>query len=128
MDFIEITNNLKQKYYDAVLLKDNHRYANSIYLSGYCVELSLKYAIAKHMGWPRFYTEGKFNFLKVHDLDFLASLTGRDQIKSMPAWSIVNKWKETDRYVDPATSSLADAEKMLKAVKILVEDLCKISL
>lgn len=129
MDLNEIISNIQQKYADAVLLKDHGRYANSIYLSGYCVELSLKYAIAKHMGWTRFNTEGKFKFLKVHDLELLVSLTGREvQIKSMSAWQIVNQWSEAKRYSDPAISTQIDAESMLIAVKTLAEDLCSISL
>ena len=76
MELEEILNNIRQKYFDAVLLKEHGRYANAIYLSGYCVELSLKYAIAKHLNWTSFNTEGKFKFLKVHDLELLVSLTG----------------------------------------------------
>jgi len=129
MDIIEIQNNLIQKYNDALLLKEHGRYANSIYLSGYCVELSLKYAIAKHLNWNEFQTDGKFKFLKVHDLAFLMSLTGREaHIKKLPAWGIVNQWSETKRYSDPASSTCVDAQSMLTAVKILVEDLCSISL
>lgn len=48
MDLSEIIDNIRQKYSDAALLKEHGRYANSIYLSGYCVELALKYA-AKDM-------------------------------------------------------------------------------
>lgn len=129
MDLQEIINNIRQKYSDAVLLKEHGRYANSIYLSGYCVELSLKYAITEHMNWTRFNTEGKFKFLKVHDLELLVSLTGREvQIKQMPAWQIASQWSETKRYVDPAKSTRSDAESLRKAVKILADSLCKISL
>lgn len=129
MEINEILNNIRQKYQDAVLLKTNGRYANAIYLSGYCVELALKYAITKHLKWTRFQTDGKFKFLKVHDLDFLISLTGREvEVKRMSSWSIVNQWSEVKRYSDPATATSDDAESMLNAVKILVEFLCEISL
>ncbi len=63
MSFEEIINNIRQKYADAILLKEHKSFANSIYLSGYCVELSLKYAVAKHMNWTSFRTEGKLKFL-----------------------------------------------------------------
>jgi HEPN domain-containing protein len=116
---------VQQKYADAKLLKENGRYANTIYLSGYCVELSLKYAIAKHMNWTKFYTEQKFRFLKVHDLEFLVSLTGREtEIKQMPEWQIVKRWDEQKRYNDPTQSTDKDANTMLIAVKKLVEMLC----
>ncbi len=88
----EIIDNIRQKYSDAVLLKDNGRYANSIYLSGYCVELSLKFALTKHMNWTCFKYDGKFKFLKTHDLELLVSLTGREvEIKRMSGWQIVNQ-------------------------------------
>jgi len=52
----EIEHNLRQKYHDAVLLADNQRYANAIYLSGYCVELALKYKITHHFNWDSYRT------------------------------------------------------------------------
>jgi len=125
MELNEIITNVRQKYADAKLLKENGRYANAIYLSGYCVELSLKYAIAKHMNWTKFYTEQKFRFLKVHDLEFLVSLTGREtEIKQMPEWQIVKEWDEQKRYNDPTQSTDKDANTMLIAVQTLVEMLC----
>lgn len=125
MELNEIVTNVQQKYADAKLLKENGRYANAIYLSGYCVELSLKYAIAKHMNWTKFYTEQKFKFLKVHDLEFLVSLTGREtEIKQMSEWQIVKRWDEQKRYNDPTQSTAKDANTMLIAVKKLVEMLC----
>ena len=125
MELNEIVINVQQKYADAKLLKENGRYANAIYLSGYCVELSLKYAIAKHMNWTKFYTEQKFKFLKVHDLEFLVSLTGKEtEIKQMPEWQIVKRWDEQKRYSDPTQSTEKDANTMLIAVKTLVEMLC----
>lgn len=127
MEFNDIEANIREKYKDATTLKDNGGYANSIYLSGYCVELALKYAIAKHMKWTSC-DVNKFKFLKVHELDFLASLTGNIQIKTSNNWQIVSKWDEKKRYADPATSSESNAEDMLNAVKELVGEICKISL
>jgi hypothetical protein len=99
-----------QKYKDSTFLKESGSYANSIYLSGYCVELSLKYAIARHLKWDKFYTEQKFKVLKVHDLDFLVSFTGQAlEIKKMPAWQIVKEWDEQKRYKNPASSTEHDA-------------------
>ena len=45
----EILDNIKQKYYDAELLNKENRFSNSIYLCGYCVELSLKLVITRNL-------------------------------------------------------------------------------
>jgi len=125
----EILENIKQKYYDAKLLSENSRFANSIYLCGYCVELSLKLAITRKLNWSKYNTEGKFRFLKVHDLDLLVALTGDEvRIKRLPYWSIVMMWNEHKRYEDPAKADKKDSDSMIEATKNIVEDLCKISL
>ncbi|MBF0240636.1 MAG: hypothetical protein HQM12_23290 [SAR324 cluster bacterium] len=126
---VEILENIKQKYFDAKLLNENDRFANSIYLCGYCVELSLKLAITRKLNWSKYNTDGKFRFLKVHDLDLLVALTGDElRIKRLPYWSIVIMWNEHKRYEDPATATKMDSDSMLVATKNLVEDLCEISL
>lgn len=108
---------------------DHGRYANAIYLCGYCVELALKYAITRNMNWLAFKPEGKLKFLKVHDFDLLVMLTGQEaRIKKLPSWSIVNQWTEAQRYEDPARSTEEDAQIMLAATKIFVEELCPILL
>ncbi|QVL50166.1 MAG: HEPN domain-containing protein [Thiocapsa sp.] len=125
----EITENLKQKYSDAVLLIESQRYSNAIYLTGYCVELALKYAIAKHLNWQQFRTEGELRVLKSHNFFFLLQFTGKeDAIKANTAWHVVSKWRETNRYEDPRRAVESDARGMLAAARTLVEDLCEISL
>lgn len=125
----QILDNLRQKYQDADLLIQNKRYANAIYLCGYCVELALKYAIAKQLNWPEYRTGGKLKFLKVHDIDILLPLTGQEiKIKSLPFWSAAVKWDESRRYVDPALATAQDAVEMLDAAKQLAEELCGISM
>ncbi|MEA3644325.1 MAG: hypothetical protein VBE63_31030, partial [Lamprobacter sp.] len=59
MHLEQIRDNIRQKYSDAALLIENRRYANAIYLCGYCIELSIKYAITKQLQWPAYRTEGK---------------------------------------------------------------------
>jgi hypothetical protein len=51
----------------------------SIYLCGYCVELSLKLAMTRKLKWSKYRTEGKFRFLKTPDFDLLVALTGDDK-------------------------------------------------
>lgn len=129
MQLTEIMENLKQKYQDAVLLTDHRRYSNAIYLSGYCVELALKYAIARHLNWSSFRTAGDLKVLKTHNFFFLLQLTGKEQaLKDLAAWNVVNKWNETKRYESPWDAKGADAKRMLAATKILVKELCALSL
>ena len=129
MLLLEIESNIRQKYSDSLLLCENSRFSNAIYLCGYCIEMALKYAIAENLNWKKFNTDGKFKFLKVHDLDLLVSLTGREtEIKKLPAWSIVATWDESKRYSDPSQATKNDTEAMLTSTKILAETLCKISL
>ena len=129
MKLEQILDNIRQKYSDAELLIQNGRYANAIYLCGYCVELSLKYAIAKQLQWPAYRTSGKLKFLKVHDLDVLVPLTGREQkIKKLSSWSVAINWDELRRYEDPALATQQDACDMLVAAKEFAEELCEISL
>lgn len=80
----QIRDNITQKYRDADLLIQHGRFSNAIYLCGYCIELSLKYAIAKQLHWPAYRTEGKLKFLKVHDLDVLVPLTGQELTMALP--------------------------------------------
>lgn len=129
MDLAEIIDNIMQKSRDAELLLDHCRYANAIYLCGYCVELALKYAIARNLNWPAFKPEGKLKFLKVHDFDLLVMLTGQEtRIRKLPSWSIVNQWTEAQRYENPAQSTREDANAMIAATKQFVEELCPILL
>ncbi len=129
MNLDEIIDNITQKYRDAELLIDHSRYANAIYLCGYCVELALKYAIARNMNWSAFKPEGKLKFLKVHDFDLLVMLTGQEtRIRKLSSWSIVNQWTEAQRYEDPAQSTKENAQAMIAATKQFVEELCLISL
>lgn len=125
----QIRDNITQKYRDADLLIQHGRYANAIYLCGYCIELSLKYAIAKQLHWPAYRTEGKLKFLKVHDLDVLVPLTGQElAIKKLSSWSAAINWDESRRYEDPALATRADACDMLGAAKEFAGVLCGISL
>jgi len=129
MQLDEIAANIRQKYRDADLLIEHQRYANAIYLCGYCIELALKYAIAVRLNWPQYRTDGKLKFLKTHDLDRLAALTGQEvAIKQMPGWSTAIKWDETRRYEDLNLAQERDALAMRQAAKAFAEALCGISL
>jgi hypothetical protein len=129
MTEIEILENIKQKYDDAKLLNENGRFANSIYLCGYCVELALKLAITRKLNWAYYKTEGKFKVLKTHDFDLLVAFTGEEsRIKQLPSWSIVMLWNEHKRYDNPVTTKKCESDSMIEATKNMVVELCKISL
>lgn len=118
MTLVEIQNNIDQKIVDAELLNEHGSYANSIYLCGYCVELSLKKAITKHLKRNEYPISGNFKFLKTHDLELLVALTGKEpQIKKMAEWSIVSKWTEHQRYAVPSDTDKTDSDLMLIATK-----------
>ena len=67
----KLIDNIKQKFQDANLLIDKGRFANGIYLLGYCNELALKYSVAIHLDWPAYKISGDFSYLKSHNLDYL---------------------------------------------------------
>lgn len=129
MELREIETNILQKYLDARLLIDNGRFSNAVYLLGYCTELALKHAITRHLGWHSYNTDGKFKFLKTHDLDLMVSLTGNElKVKQLPSWAIVSRWTEAKRYEDPSKANREDASEMIEATRKIVEELCEISL
>ncbi|MBK1621804.1 hypothetical protein CKO42_26175 [Lamprobacter modestohalophilus] len=129
MTLEELEANLRQKYRDAVLLAEHQRYANAIYLGGYCLELGLKYAIAKHLHWDSYRTDGDLRVLKSHKLPFLLQFTGQEAaIKNAEDWQIASKWTEAIRYQDPRAVQSEEFTLMLEATRRLVEQLCAISL
>jgi HEPN domain-containing protein len=129
MELKEIIVNIRQKYRDAMLLANDGRNMNAMYLAGYCVELALKYAIAKNLNWDSYRTEGKYKFLKVHDLELLVSLTGDEAgVKKLSSWAIAKEWSEELRYKNPTEATESMTRDMLDASKDLVKRLCRISL
>lgn len=106
---------------DSKVLLDNKRYASSVYLAGYAVELALKYRISKFFrfgsGYPesppefKIYTRGKSRFtgttiksiadLKIHNLTGLLFYCGEEiNILNNYAteWNIIKSWNVLLRY------------------------------
>jgi HEPN domain-containing protein len=106
---------------DAQVLLNNRRYATSIYLSGYAVELALKYKICKIFKFNLGYPESSLEFnlylkgsgkrlsayikdvrnLKIHDLSKLLEYSGEKvTIESTRSaeWAIVENWNVLSRY------------------------------
>jgi len=121
----DIKANIIQKYADAVLLEQNGRYSNAIYLFGYCAELSLKLAIITHLKWNTlsescFYT---------HKLNFLYKFTGKgENTASYPPLNSVKTWNEAYRYQHPSAAKDTDCAEIHQAIQQIAADLCEISL
>lgn len=127
---------------DSDVLLSNRRYASSIYLGGYAVELALKYRICKLLqfgyGYPENdiefnrYTKGKSRFtgttikrvkdLKTHNLSGLLFYSG-EQINIttnfLAEWNIIKSWDVFMRY-NPAIVRKVKAVSFYNAAKILV--------
>ncbi len=115
---------------DAKVLLAADRYDGAIYLSGYVVEVALKYRICETLKWsgfPQSNNEFKsYQSFKTHDLEVLLKLSGVEQeIKAanFAEWSAVTSWNPETRYNPIGQSSQPEAELMIEAVTTLLEAL-----
>jgi hypothetical protein len=105
---------------DASSLLEQKRFAGCFYLSGYALELILKYRIAKQLNWPAI-DINDHPFLKIHDLEKLVKYTGvYDKVLRMPEWNTCRSWSAESRYQDSSSISESDAQKMLNSTRELV--------
>lgn len=125
MTFSSMQANIKAKYADAKYLFAQNSYANCYYLCGYCVELALKYRIAKYLKWPDFHLSSDEKSLKSHDLDLLLRFTGIVGLNATADWSIVKDWNESIRYANPSDISMVAAQEMIDATKTIVRGISK---
>ncbi len=132
IDRAELRNIASERLKDAEALLSAGRYDGSIYLGGYVVELALKNRICVVLNWRAFpQTSSEFqNYksFKTHNLDILLSLSGsEDEIKSqyLAEWSAVAAWDPEARYNPSGSASMADAEFLIEAAKILLDVLCE---
>ncbi len=113
---------------DAEVLLEARRYDGAVYLCGYAVELGLKARICRTLRWAG-YPESSREFrrlgsFRVHDLDVLPHLTGRESaIKqvALPVWSAVAAWSPDARYRPVGTSNSTDARLMIEAARSILE-------
>lgn len=125
---------------DSEVLMDNRRYEAAIYLSGYAIELLLKYNICKFFGFKKgfpennsdlniydkkvienFMTVSSFRNLKTHNLNTLITFSGKESdilAKSYPEWIEVKRWNPEIRYLNLRYFK-KDAELFLKSINIL---------
>ena len=115
---------------DAKVLLEAKRYDGAVYLCGYAVELALKARICKTLKWKGYpETKGEFDRLasfKVHDLDVLLRLTGREAIVRagfLAEWSAVAGWNPEARYKIIGSANAQDANSMLESASVLLKKL-----
>jgi HEPN domain-containing protein len=114
---------------EAELLFQHHRYDTAVYLCGYAVEFYLKARICTTLKWQGFPSEdgewSSVKFLKVHDLEMLLRLSGREKkVKAtlFADWSFVkNNWGSDSRYVAVGTKTMPDARQLIDAVGKLMK-------
>jgi len=115
---------------DAEVLHSAKRYDGAVYLCGYAIELALKARICKTLKWSGYpETNKEFDRLgsfKVHDLDVLLRLTGREgAVKTgfFAEWSAVAAWNPEARYKPIGSANESDAKLMLESAAVLLKKL-----
>lgn len=116
------------RLHDARVLLAAKRYDGAVYLCGYAVELALKARICKTLKWQGYpETQKEFtglNSFKVHDLDLLLRLTGKEQsVKTgfLAEWSAVAAWNPEARYKPIGSANESDATLMLESAFVLMK-------
>jgi|SRR6218665_144797 len=113
---------IKRYLRDAMILASNRRYSSAIYLSGYAVELALKYKICRLMIFSRGFPETRNEFssyfsgdrrsifpgsvrelrdIRHHDLSKLLCFSGEElniQVNLSSEWELIRTWNPDMRY------------------------------
>lgn len=112
---------------DAEALRLAGRYDSAVYLCGYAVELQLKAAICRTLGWAGFPSSSKdfenLRSFRTHDLEVLLSFTGRaDEARGAypNEWEEVATWKPEMRYAPDGSADEPRAQAMLAAATTLL--------
>ena len=126
LDPKELYNLATERLEDAKVLLEATRCDGAFYICGYAVELGLKYAICKTLGWEDYPASGKgsdkYKSFKTHDFEVLLHLSGREkQIKKefLPEWSILMKWNSETRY-SSQVQTFDEVGLMIKATETLL--------
>jgi HEPN domain-containing protein len=117
-----------ERFTDAETLLLAKRYDSAVYLSGYCMEIYLKYRICKTLNWRGFPSTGRefenLKSFKTHDLSVLLSLTGSEKYilkECLPIWSKLLTWNPELRYCVAGSVMEEEAKEMLQNVKKMLE-------
>jgi len=123
----ELATTARARLIDAEVLSAAGRYDSAIYLCGYAVELQLKAAICRTIGWADFPSSSrefeKLRSFKTHDLTALLHLTNREQEvinRYWNEWEEVETWNPELRYNPPGTVDESKAHRMLAAATTIV--------
>jgi HEPN domain-containing protein len=123
----ELASTARARLIDAEVLSAAGRYDSAIYLCGYAVELQLKAAICRTIGWADFPSSSrefeKLRSFKTHDLTALLHLTNREQEvinRYSGEWEEVETWNPELRYSPPGTVDESKAHRMLAAATTIV--------
>ncbi|HEY0154027.1 MAG TPA: HEPN domain-containing protein [Longimicrobium sp.] len=123
----ELASTARARLIDAEVLSAAGRYDSAIYLCGYAVELQLKAAICRTIGWADFPSSSrefeKLRSFKTHDLTALLHLTNREQEvinRYSNEWEEVETWNPELRYNPPGTVDESKAHRMLAAATTIV--------
>ena len=118
---------MRARLVDAEALRIAGRYDSAIYLCGYAVELQLKAAICRTLGWAGFPSSSRefenLRSFRTHDLEVLLRLTGREaeSLAAYPKeWEEVSKWNPEMRYSPDGMADERMARAMLDAATTLV--------
>ncbi|MGV7208413.1 HEPN domain-containing protein [Oxalobacteraceae bacterium A2-2] len=118
------------RWQDARILYETRRYDGAYYLCGYAVELALKARICRTLRWPGYPSTNKefehFRSFKVHDLEVLLQLTGREAfIKNthFSEWSEVSLWNPEVRYQQGGNTTAHQAHRMLRSASVVISRL-----
>jgi HEPN domain-containing protein len=112
---------------DAEALRLAGRFDSAVYLCGYAVELQLKAAICRTLGWAEFPSSSRdfadLRSFRTHDLRVLLLLTGRkaEVVGRYPEeWNRVSEWNPEMRYTPVGGADEPKARAMLDAATTLL--------
>jgi HEPN domain-containing protein len=123
----ELASTARARLIDAEVLRAARRFDSAVYLCGYAVELQLKAAICRTIGWAEFPSTSrefeKLRSFKTHDLSALLHLTDREQeviSRYLDEWEEVETWNPELRYKPPGAVDESRARRMLAAATTIV--------
>lgn len=123
----ELASTARARLADAELLTASGRYDSAVYLCGYAVELQLKAAICRSLGWPDFPSSNrefeKLRAVKTHDFETLLNLTtNRAEILSayQNEWEEVKTWNPELRYSPVGSTDERRARSLIGAATTLI--------
>ncbi len=119
-DLRELT---RERLEDAVTLLRGGRPTAAAYMCGYALEMALKACVCRRLRLNEYPPRRLTKDFKTHNFDDLLLLAGlEDEVsgkkhKSLAKWSVVARWNPEWRYSAPGSTTLKDAEDMIKVLR-----------